>query len=282
MTDLREGRIQAFLDGEMAGPDRESLLKEMARDSSLAAAVERQRARIEMITAALDEAFEGDEATLDIDMAWEVVSEAAAGAATAPRPRLALEEGGAEEPPVTTRRSSGPGGLPVSFAKAAALLLVATGVGAATVPGSPVRAWLSDWYGPERPASGALESPALETSGPELVGLRLPATGDPLEVSVAGRLTAPLRVSMTDGAELEVVAETGTRFATSRGRIDVSGVQGTLEVRIPRALAELRLTVGGETFLRKFGAEVEILRAGVDTLPTEFVFAPAAESDPVP
>ncbi|MDH3224019.1 MAG: hypothetical protein OEO23_09900, partial [Gemmatimonadota bacterium] len=63
-------------------------------------------------------------------------------------------------------------------------------------------------------------------------------------------------------------------------RIDVSGVQGTLEVRIPRSLAELRLTVGGETFLRKFGAQVEMLRAGVDTLPTAFVFAPAAETDP--
>lgn len=280
MTDLREGRIQAFLDGEMDGSDRESLLEEMARDLSLAAAVERQKARIELVSAALDEAFEGDEAAEDIAAAWERISQAAAGAATAPRPRLVLEGSDVEEPRATTRRSSGPRRLPVSLAKAAALLLVATGVGAATVPGSPVRAWLSDWYGPERPTAGAPEGAALEPSGPEVVGLRLPATGDPVEVFVAGPLTAPLRVSLTDGTELEVVAETGTRFATSRGRIEVSGVQGTLEVRIPRSLAELRLTVGGETFLRKSGAQVEMLRAGVDTLPTAFVFAPAAESDP--
>ncbi|NNM33710.1 MAG: hypothetical protein HKO53_11625, partial [Gemmatimonadetes bacterium] len=113
--------------------------------------------------------------------------------------------------------------------------------------------------------------------GPETVGLRLPATGEGLEVSVSGPLTSPLSVALTDGEELEVVAATGTRFATSRGRIEVSQVHGPIEVRVPRGLTELHLLVDGEPYLRKIGEDVEILRAGVDSLPAEFVFTPAPD-----
>lgn len=278
MTDLREGRIQAFLDGELDEPGRIRFMDDMNNDPALAAAVRRQKERIARVGAALDHSAPEGVSDRELDEAWEYVSNAASGSGQTARPSLELATGsvGRDDRMQSARR----GRFPVSLAKAAALLLLATGVGAATVPGSPLRAWIAEWYGPVEGNSAVGGEPA---AGPETVGLRLPATGEGVEVSVAGPLSSPLSVSLTDGGELEVVAVTGTRFATSRGRIEVSQVHGPLEVRVPRELAQLTLVVDGEPYLRKSGEEVEILRAGVDSLPAEFVFTPVPNGDtPVP
>ena len=271
MTDLREGRIQAFLDGELDEQGRIRLLEEMERDPAFAAAVDRQRQRAAEVEAALDRAFSEGTSESDLDQAWERVSVAASAGVEAGRPLLELSSTTGESTVGRPRRFT------ASLAKAAALLLFATGVGAATVPGSPIRTWIADWYGPVE------QDPAITSTemadGPETVGLRLPATTGGLEVSVSGPLTSPLSVSWTDGEELEVVAATGTRFATSRGRIEVSQVHGPIEVRVPRQLSELSLVVDGEPYLRKTGEDVEILRAGVDSLPAEFVFTPAPDGE---
>ena len=281
MTDLREGRIQAFLDGELDEAGRVRLLKEMAADPAFAAAVERQRARIAEVTQALDSAFADGVPENEMDEAWNRISHAASGSPVGARPRLGLSAGAGSSD--SAGRNSRSRQIRSSLAKAAALLLFATGVGAATVPGSPFRAWIADWYGPvaeETTDPEALgEGGATMATGPESVGLRLPATGGRFEVSVSGPLSSSLSVALVDGDELEVVAATGTRFATGQGRIEVSRVQGPLAVRVPRGLAELSLSVDGEAYLRVNGGDVEILRAGVDSLPAEFVFTPGADGD---
>lgn len=283
MTDLREGRIQAFLDEEMDAEARRTFMHEMARDDALAAAVRIQRTRMERVHAALEDS--GDRlhaASAEVHDALRTVLQRVPGwePSRAGEPAEQRSTTGRPATPNTEERGRasrrmGAAGL----AKAAGFLLFATGLAAATVPGSPVRAWLG---GIGDSPEATIDAPsttgaAVAPDGPERMGIRLPAGSGPLEVVVAGPLSAPLTVALVDEPALQVLADQGTSFSTSEGRIEIRDARGPVSVYIPREAGDVAVRVAGSLYLRKVGGRVEVLHQGVDTLPSEFVFPPAGQ-----
>ena len=270
MTDLREGRIQAFLDHEMDPEGRRAFMEEIARDESLRVAVEGQRKRILDVTSALDVALEVPPTSEEeLAEAWEAVAGRTGISAEVPPGRSV---GGAGPLKERERRGSWFAGL-APLSKAAALLLIAAGVGASTVPGSPVRGWIASLHSPPEAEVPTVSAPATGDDGQ--VGVRLPLDGSAFEVVLPDPLDDDLRVSLTDGESLEVLAGPGTRIAAADGRIEARDVRGPVDVRIPRRLEQVSILVSGALYLRKDGPRLEVYQAGVDTLPSEFVFAPS-------
>ncbi|MGI9625275.1 MAG: hypothetical protein ACR2QM_00450, partial [Longimicrobiales bacterium] len=264
MTDLREGRIQAFLDLEMLPEGRREFIAEMASDPALAAAVDAQRDRISSVETALDESF-GD--ALDLESA-EV-----AKAWTAVASQIGVTVDTVEAPArATTIRRRNVFSIPV--AKAAGLLLVAAGAAAAAVPGSPLRDWLENRSAP--PPEVVAPEAAVATS----TGVRLPVSDGALLVVLPQPLASErLAVSVVDGDLVEVTAGPGTRFSTSQGRIELADVTGPVTVLIPKAQALATVEIGGMVYLRKSGERVEVLQEA-DSLPSEFVFGESSGATP--
>lgn len=288
MTDLREGRIQAFLDDEMDAEARRAFIGQMARDDALAAAVRSQRARIARVQAALDAAQEAlpqpTPGHTDHVLRTVLARVRAPQVRDAtPGPVLRAHEGAddVQEARAQARGRGQPGAA--GLVKAAGLLLFATGVAAATIPGSPVRTWLGE-LGEASVEGTATETAAPESpvsaDDPERMGIRLPATATELQVVIAAPLSEPLRIAVVDEPMLEVMAGAGTAFATSEGRIEIHEPRGAVTVSIPRSAGNVSVRVGGSVFLRKNGDRVEVLHEGVDTLPSEFVFHPSGEGKP--
>lgn len=153
------------------------------------------------------------------------------------------------------------------LARAALLVLGVAGIAYASVPGSPVRAWL------EGDAPTAVHEPvpalAVETAPPPVVetaasGISIrPEDG---RVRVVLSASAPeLRVHARVGdGELAVVEATGAaagaRFRTGPGRIEVVGAgPGEVHVVLPRAARTAVVEVNGEVRLLRQGERMQLM-----------------------
>lgn len=277
MTDLREGRIQAFLDLEMPPEGRRLFIAEMAEDAALSAAVDTQRARINAVETVLGQTFGNGPALeqAEIVEAWTRVA-AQIGVPDEGSPAVGLsrvdpdentdgtERVSAEAPALRSRvRRRGTFSTP---AKAAGLLLVAAGAAAAAIPGSPLRNWVENFVA--TPAEVTVAPAAVTAS----TGVRLPVHDGPLVVVLPQAMASErLTISVVDGDMVEVLADADTRFSTSRGRVELADVTGPVTVRIPKAQVMATVEVGGTVYLRKSGERVEVLQEA-DSLPSEFVF----------
>jgi len=184
------------------------------------------------------------------------------------------------------RRSRGAAGFAGrSMGRAAVLLLASAAVLSATVPGSPVRAWvvaLMDSAAHEETASPA---PA---AAPAVLDAPAPAANAAAGVSVVpldGRMRVVfldpaegvrIRVRLHDGDGVGVWTDgraTGARFHTAPDRIEVEGVRdGEVRVEIPRATSEVTLEVGGRVYLRKLGERLTFPGPTADTTGPEILF----------
>jgi hypothetical protein len=173
--------------------------------------------------------------------------------------------------------------------RAAVLLLGVAGIASATVPGSPVRAWLRGLISagndaPAAPASPAPAPPAAVPAAdappvPERVaeaGIGVaPADGE-VRVVVSGAGPAlRIRVRLGDGPVAQVRgrgAAAEASFASGRGRVTVTGARaGELEVVLPRAAGRATLTVDGTRFVVLEDGRMTVL-VPADSSGAELVF----------
>jgi hypothetical protein len=175
------------------------------------------------------------------------------------------------------RRPAPWAGTRAALLRAAVLVLAVAGVASATVPGSPVRAWLRDTLIPAHPLAPAPQpqpqpaAPAAapqNAAGPTGVSIR-PRNG---AVRVVLRDASPrLRITarLVDVERAGVLArghavETA-RFRTSPGRIEVVGAgPGEIEVEIPRGASIATLEVNGRIYVGKEGDSLRVLAPEAD------------------
>jgi Putative zinc-finger len=145
------------------------------------------------------------------------------------------------------------------FAKAAAITLLLAGAAAATIPGSPVRKWVSDVVArvvgiPQAPLPVATPTQAQpqEPGGPAVT---VP-TGGSVRVSIhALPASAPLTVKVADrdGVFLRALgANDPVRFVPrSDASIEVFDVRTGLVIELPRSLISASIDVDGRPYYTK-------------------------------
>ncbi len=174
--------------------------------------------------------------------------------------------------------------------RAAVLLLGVAGIASATVPGSPVRAWLrglvsgeSDAPAAPAPVSPApppaalpaADAPPVAENAPE-AGLGVAPVEGEVRVVVSGAGPAlRIRVRLGDAPVAQVRgrgAAAEASFASGRGRVTVTGARaGELEVVLPRAADRATLTVDGTRFVVLEDGRMTVLVAA-DSSGAELVF----------
>lgn len=233
MTHLDEGTLQAYLDDELPGRGRAVAAEHLLVCGECRAELEALKRASDRLASAL--------AAVDV-----------------PVPAAA--------PPPTASRSFRLGGG--SLARAAALTLLVAAAASASVPGSPVRAWLvravsSPEPGPETtvPAPAPGEQPgATPPSAP--AGVAVPGAGA-VEVVINGLEGAVIRLVRTDGSAVAVSARGGREdplFRMGAGRIEVvGGVGGEVIVEVPRGGGTLRLLVDGRPYAEAANGRLRLL-----------------------
>lgn len=253
---IEEGRLQAWLDGELPTGERGAVAAHLA-SCSACRAVHRE---LEAVQADTTEALGMlDVRAPDVDGAlWEV------------RRRRA-------------RRRSG--GHRRGMAAAAAVVLLVGGGAALAMPGSPLRSWIDAGSDPGSPSAPV---PEVRTEADE--GAALGVTVDLLDGSIeVAFLEAPpgmvLEVEPTSERRAGVFAPPASRFRTAPGRVEVrvSGPGEILRVRVPSSARGAEIRVNGEVVARVRDGDL-ILPTGAarDTLDARVrVRIPGSDSPPM-
>lgn len=155
--------------------------------------------------------------------------------------------------PASTARS-GSGWWSRPLARAAAVIL-AFGVLASGLPGSPVRAWLEERSQTAEP-SVVGETPLVVAAGDP--GVRVAPVEGRARVNVQGLSeTGEVVVRIVDDEMVSVYATDGASFATDGGRVLVTDAGGQVMIEFPRTVADAAVEVAGEVVFRKMGNVVE-------------------------
>lgn len=256
MAHIEEGMLQAYLDEEVVA--RAGLDSHLAQCSMCADELARLRSASQLFASVL---HAGDTAA--------PTSRAYAALKAARRP-------GIRKPP---------GNVRVPLARAAMLLVGLAAVASATIPGSPVRAWISEALraggSGTQPAETAVPPAEPATApvvpvehGAAAVSVE-PSDGRVLIVLSGATTEATVRVRLVKSrrASVEVTdAMAQARFRTGPGRIEVVGLgNGEAVVEIPGAALEARVEVDGRPIFEKHGDQLRLneSRAVADS---EFVF----------
>lgn len=224
MTHLDEGMIVTIRDGALVDADAPEHVETCSRCAEALELAKERQTRVSRALEYLDR-------PVDLDRARA-------------RARSRLGAGPA------AARPSHPRVLAV-LGRAAALLLLAAGVTYA-LPHSPLREWL----GPDAPPADA---PPADSEGVEV---DVPPTGLTLEVTPpdAG---ASVDVVWIDVPYVEITAPTGTRYAVSGDRAEVSLEPGPVRIGLPRAGGPVRIESGGRIVLRTRDGEVTVMESVV-------------------
>ena len=218
MTHVEEGVLQAYLDAEVTAGARVEIDRHLQSCSACTAELHRMRSASQLFASAM----RGADVTAPVLAAQARIASARKLERTlpAPRPRRAL-------------------------ARAAMFIVGLAAVASAAVPGSPVRAWISNALtraglldepqsaaAPEVPA----EAPAVPRDGPAPTAFYIDAVDNRVHIvltDLAPEVT--VKVEEFDGQRALVEASDARRFARTSGRFEVVGVEkGTVLVRIPR------------------------------------------------
>ncbi len=257
---LDEGTLQALLDGELSAPDRAAAEAHLAACAECAAELRALGALEERLGALL-------------------------GQADHPAPVAQAQMRFRSRRAAATQQRFG-GEARRALLRAAALVLGLAGVAAASVPGSPVRAWIEETV---LPAERAVQQPAAPAEAPTAAPAPAPVAEAPTGVSMRPRGGA-MRVVLTDaapglrvrarlveGEHAEVFATgaaRGARFRTSPGRIEVAGAgAGEVTVGLPRGASRASVSVNGRVVYEvKEGGEVRVTAPVADPASPEIVF----------
>jgi hypothetical protein len=238
MAHIDEGMLQAYLDEEVGA--RAEIDAHLRSCGECAARLEELRGASRLFAAAV---HAGD------------VAAPAFAAFTAIRR--------AQEPQAAPRRSV----ARVPLTRAAVLLIGFAAVASATVPGSPVRDWLSDALRsigvlpdneqpavPVVPDSQASAGAVEQGSGPAALSI-LPSEGRLRIVLSDVSSAATVRVRMIEG-ERALVQASGdaarARFRTGPGRIELIGIgKGEIIIDVPDGALDVRVESDGKVLFEK-------------------------------
>jgi hypothetical protein len=271
MNHASEGLLQAYVDGEVTGEERNSL------DAHIAACAECGRELVELRGAAA--MFSGAVALLNLNEA---------GVAAARERILAAHRAGATVTPIESRRGVSRFAAG-SLARAAGLILVLAGGVAAMIPGSPLRRWIGDRIASittHRAASTPPAAPAVPSAVPANAPRREMVPGAEFSIApVAGKVTIQifarpgdgiLTVRLVDAARASVQADSSAHdvaFRTSPGSMEVLNLGAAdAAIQIPRSLRRAEIDVNGKHFLVKDGDALRTTGPVVRRTETEIVF----------
>lgn len=256
MAHIEEGMLQAYLDNEVTA--RAGLDSHLAQCAACAAELDRLRSASQLFASALR--------TRD---AVAPTSVAFAALKAARRPVAGM--------PAAIAR--------VSLARAAMLLVGLAAIASAAIPGSPVRAWISEAL--RSVGGGAVADeiaapvvpPAPAPAIPDEYGAATvsiePADGRVLVLLSGATADATVRVRLvrTQRASVQVSdAAPEARFRTGPGRIEVVGIgNGEVLVEIPRGALEVRVELGGRPIFEKSGEQLRLNESPAAS-DSEFVF----------
>jgi hypothetical protein len=281
-----EGTLQAHLDGETGGLEKESIRAHLRGCEAC-----RSRAGIQEEASA-----QVSEALLLLDRELSMSPEEARRLVYARRRSFSGSHSGQGRAADGRARHSSrngiplplPGGrriLPLPWAASIALLLTAGA--ASALPGSPVREWLAQGWeavsgsGPGPADAGSGMPVDLETvTAPEPVdraeiGASILADNQGVELWISGLPAgADLRVVWVDGNMAGIFAGEGTRFRTEPGRLEAEAPPGAVRVEIPRSLRRVVVGVDGRVLVRVSGDEVDILGPIQRRTPMEVLLRP--------
>lgn len=237
MTHVEEGVLQAYLDDEVTGSARVDIDTHLMSCEACRTELGRMRNASEVFASAVRTS----------DVAAPVLS-ARAQIARARKLQIPV-------PSDSPRRA---------FARAAMFVVGLAAVASATVPGSPVRGWISNALtraglldSPEGAAApaGTEEAPAVERAGPESAGVFIePADGRLRVILTNVHADTKVEVQISDGARAHVEANGAAaraRFRTGAGRLEVVGVEGgSVVVQMPRAIQDATVEQDGRIIFR--------------------------------
>lgn len=248
MPHIAEHELLEYLDRELSGDRRADVEGHVEDCPACGAELEELRAVSQGFTAALQ--------TFDV------------------RPNYGFEA------VLARRRSRGQHHMALrALAKAAVLVFVVGGAGAAAIPGSPVRAWVEEAW------SGARSLLGLEAESPSPVAVEpLERAAEAAGIAVApveGRVRidirnaapdAQVRVVVTAGTDAAVTAA-GASYRTGAGWIEVLGAgPGVIRVELPRDAASAIVSVDGEPKVVKEGANLRLLTPAEEGAGSELQF----------
>lgn len=171
-----------------------------------------------------------------------------------------------------TRSPPGSGTRRGIVAAAATVLLLVAAAGLAAVPGSPLRAWLSESLA--EVSAWLVDDP--EPAEAAAAGLAVEPHDGAVVVAVDGaERGATVRVRIVNGAYAAVWAR-GARYHTAAGRVDVREPTGDIRVQLPRSAVRVELRIDGEPVFVRAGGSVEVMAPGVDSVGDEYEYAVGA------
>lgn len=242
MTGLDEGRLLAYLDGELEPGEHAEVEAWLGESGAARAALEGVRERRSLVGRALAGV---DVPVPDLETARARIR-ARVDASNA-RSTVADDAGG--------RRR---------LAQAAVLVLFLGAAGAsAAVPGSPVRAWLASLLDGGEPAP--VPAAAVDEASRDDMGVRVRPSDGRLDIDLADVPgEAEVVVRLVDGERGGVYAPRAA-FRSGAGRIEATLAGGTdagggtdrVRVEIPRAATVATLRVDGALWLRKDGERLD-------------------------
>jgi anti-sigma factor RsiW len=176
-----------------------------------------------------------------------------------------------------------------ALSRAAVILIALGAIASATLPGSPVRSWISDALRSIGVLSQPAPAPAPSTESVPATALA-PETGvntlsiQPTEGRVRVILTdvadnATIRIRLVSSNRANVQATGGAaaaRFKTAPGRVEVVGIeQGMVAIDLPRNVLDATVEADGRILFRKRGDEIQTSQPLSTSKNTEFVFRTA-------
>jgi anti-sigma factor RsiW len=246
MSHAAEGSLQAYLDGEVDGPAAAGLRAHLAACAECASELELLRVAGVRTHQAL--------ALLDSDAPVPML-----------RARAAIAVGErARRPRGAVLRLGGWG-----IAKAAMLVLVLAGAGAAAIPDvrrafEATFARVAELFGASRTAEITPEAP-LDVSRPEPAVLEVrqafvqPVAGRVRVLLPAQAPGVEVTVRLIDGnrASVETASTGQVRFVSSTGRLEVFGVEGgSITIGVPRMIDNATVEVDGRVRVIKEGNQL--------------------------
>jgi hypothetical protein len=242
MMHVSEGRLQAYLDGELSSTDRGEITRHLGECSVCS----RELGVLQQAATDLSTALRS------LDLA-------------APPPVRRWSELELQAQGVGSIRTASGGSARVLL-KAAVLVLAVAGVLSAVVPGSPLFGWPAALWERVSSALGREEPPPLgSVAEPERIepgyASILPSAGRVRILLDARAAGIPIVVRWVDQerAFIEVAgAPDDHAFNSGEGWLELIGSGTQITVGLPRAVPEASIEVGGRLYFRKLGTDVQI------------------------
>jgi hypothetical protein len=277
MKHEEDGRLMAYVDGELLAEDAHAVENHLGRCADCALATSRLRNEKERVRRALSDV------DVDAGAAYRRVGD-----------RLRQSRAGAvgnpsrDADPVRSRGSAIPARARPGAARgvaswlrrtralqAALFVLFMAGGAAAVMPGSPLRRWLvgsADEAVAPASAPARLQAPEAAAQAAEPVSLSAAPSGGRLRVALELPAGTELRIVLAEGERATVSANPDTRFTSAEGVLEAVVSGGSVRVEFPRGAADASLEVNGELYVRAQGGDVRFTAPAADSSDAEVSF----------